>query len=166
MSVPAAGDVLSGAVAHIDLVIGDLDRSLAFYLGLLAPLGWRTHGTIEGERGERVVYLQSADRTQLGLRERPGSADPGQAPDRYEIGLHHLAFRAGSREAVIERGRWLREQGATLESAPAEREYAPGYFALFVLDPDGLKLEIVHLPPTRSDFERATARRGPEAADG
>jgi glyoxylase I family protein len=149
--LPSAGDTLTGAVAHIDIVVGDLARSLAFYRGLLEPLGWWTSGTIVGERGERVVYLQGADRTQLGLREPPAGAAPPRPPDRYDVGLHHLAFRAVSRELVLDRASWLRERGAAIESGPEEHDYAPGYFAVFFFDPDGLKLEVVHLPPNAGD---------------
>jgi glyoxylase I family protein len=60
------------------------------------------------------------------------------------LGIHHIAFTASSREAVGERARWCREQGAQIESGPREYDYTPGYYALFLHDPDGVKLEIVH----------------------
>ena len=41
---------------------------------------------------------------------------------------------------------WLREQGADIEGGPGERDYTPGYYAVFFFDPDGLKLEVVHQP--------------------
>jgi catechol 2,3-dioxygenase-like lactoylglutathione lyase family enzyme len=66
--------------------------------------------------------------------------------DRYRIGLHHLAFEAVSRSDVDERAAWLRAQNVELESEPQEYTYIPGYYAVFFYDPDGLKLEIVHVP--------------------
>ena len=45
---------------------------------------------------------------------------------------------------------WLREEGAEIEGGPGERDYTPGYYAVFFLDPDGLKLEVVHQPPRPS----------------
>ena len=51
-----------------------------------------------------------------------------------------------SREAVDERAAWLAERGAEIESGPAEYWYLPGYYAVFFYDPDGIKLELVHLP--------------------
>jgi glyoxylase I family protein len=128
-----------GSVDHIDLVVSDLDRSLAFYRGLLAPLGYTRESEITGERGERIVYLGHADSTAVGLRQ---AQSPG-APDRYAVGLHHLCFRGASREQVDERAAWAKGNGATIESEPREYDYAPGYYAFFA-DPDGLKLEIVH----------------------
>jgi catechol 2,3-dioxygenase-like lactoylglutathione lyase family enzyme len=137
---------MTSEIAHLDVVVCDLERSAAFYGELLAPLGWRTHGTIVGERGERVVYLQAAHGTQLGLREPPAAAARPRPPDRYDVGMHHLAFGADSREVVRDRARWLRDRGARLESGPQEYDYAPGYYSVFFLDPDGLKLEVLHLP--------------------
>ena len=66
--------------------------------------------------------------------------------DRYRIGLHHLAFEADSRGLVEDRASWVRAQGLELESEPQEYTYLPGYFAVFFYDPDGLKLEILHVP--------------------
>ncbi len=146
MSLPLSRGPLTGAIAHIDIVVGDLERSLDFYCGLLEPLGWRRHGVIVGERGERVVYLAARDGAQVGLRARPAAAGRPGGPDRYDVGLHHLAFRATSRDAVTERARWLAALGAEIESGPREYGYTPGYFAVFFFDPDGLKLEIVHIP--------------------
>ena len=45
------------AIDHLDLVVSSLERSLAFYSGLLRYLGYVHRGEIEGERGERVLYL-------------------------------------------------------------------------------------------------------------
>jgi glyoxylase I family protein len=98
-------------------------------------------GDIVGERGERVTYLGSDAGGELGLRERLSEDRP---PDRYAVGLHHVAFRAGSRETVDDRAAWLRAGGHEIESGPREYDYSPGYYAVFFYDPDGLKLEIVH----------------------
>ena len=137
---------MDGGVDHLDLVVSDLERSLAFYRALLAPLGYTRLSEIEGERSERVLYLGREDGIgSVSLRRR--QSDAPRAPyDRYDIGLHHLAFRAPSREAIHERANWLRAQGTEIESGPDEYPYADGYYAVFFYDPDGLKLEIVHRP--------------------
>ena len=132
----------STGVHHVDLVVSSIERSLPFYRDLLAPLGWHRVGEVEGERGETIWYL-SGPGTSVGLRE--AQAEGGH--DRYRVGLHHLAFEASSRAVVDERADWLRERGAELESGPEEYGYIPGYYAVFFYDPDGLKLEIVHIPP-------------------
>ena len=60
--------------------------------------------------------------------------------------MHHVAFEASSREVVDERHSWLMERGGEIESPPKEYAYIPGYYAFFFYDPDGIKLEIVHVP--------------------
>ena len=131
----------SSGVHHVDLVVSSIERSLPFYRDLLAPLGFHRIGEVEGERGETIWYLSGAD-CSIGLRE-----SQSEGPfDRYRVGLHHLALEAGSRAVVNERAEWLRAQGAEIESGPEEYSYVPGYYAVFFYDPDGIKLEIVHVP--------------------
>src|SRR3954447_1210056 len=125
---------------HVDLVAADLERSLEFYRGLLGPLGWTRETPIEGERGERVVYLGLDGTGQaIGLREAQSAGEP----DRYAVGMHHLCLDVGTREAVDERCEWARANGATIESEPQEWPYAPGYYAVFLRDPSGIKVELV-----------------------
>ena len=132
----------STGVHHVDLVVSSIERSLAFYTELLGPLGYHTVSEVEGERGETIWYIGGPG-TSIGLRE---SQSGSGGSDRYSLGLHHLAFEAASRADVDERAAWLRAQGAELESEPQEYAYSPGYYAVFFFDPDGLKLEIVHVP--------------------
>jgi len=139
-----AAEAPAPAVDHLDLVVTDLGVSLDFYNGLLAPLGFDRNTEITGERGERVVYIGGTG-TSVSLRQAQSAAHPVPY-DRYAVGIHHLCFGAPSREAVDERAAWLRERGATIESGPAEYDYMPGYYAVFFHDPDGLKLEIKHVP--------------------
>jgi glyoxylase I family protein len=128
-------------VHHVDLVVSSIERSLPFYRELLAPLGYHRISEVEGERGETIWYLSGPD-VAIGLR----AAQTGGGHDRYRIGLHHLAFEAWSRSGVDERAAWVREQGVEIESGPQEYAYSPGYYAVFFYDPDGIKLEIVHVP--------------------
>ena len=128
-------------IHHVDLVVSSVGRSLPFYRELLAPLGYHRIAEVEGERGETIWYLGGSD-VALGLR----AAQTGGDHDRYRVGLHHVAFEAWSRAIVDERAAWLVEQGATIESGPEEYGYMPGYYAVFFYDPDGIKLEIVHVP--------------------
>lgn len=133
-------------VDHLDLAVTDLERSLEFYRDLLAPLGYTRESRITGERGERITYLgRIGGGGSLGLRAR--QSDAHSVPyDRYAVGVHHIAFSAPSRAVVDDRARWLAEQGLTIESGPQEYDYAPGYYAVFFYDPDGIKLEVVYTP--------------------
>ena len=121
--------IVSG-VDHLDLVVTDLERSLEFYNGLLEPLGFTRNSEIEGERGERVVYIGGSGGPSVSLRQAQSDAHPTPY-DRYAVGIHHLCFHAESREQVDERAAWLRERGSEIESGPKEYEYSPGYYAVF-----------------------------------
>ena len=133
----------SSGVHHVDLVVSSVERSLPFYRELLGPLGWHGVHEVEGERGETIYYLYGPG-SSIGLREAQTPSD--QPIDRYRVGLHHLALEAPSRAVVNERAEWVRDHGGTIESGPEEYWYSPGYYAVFFYDPDGMKLEIVHVP--------------------
>ena len=131
------------AIDHLDLVVTDLERSLRFYVELLRPLGYTRTAEIEGEQGERVVYVgRPTGFGSVSVRAAKGRREY----DRYDVGVHHVAFSAVSRAVVDDRAAWLRSNGATIESGPEEYDYTPGYYAVFFYDPDGIKLEIVHRP--------------------
>ncbi|MGI9099156.1 MAG: VOC family protein [Solirubrobacteraceae bacterium] len=155
-------------IDHLDLVVTSLERSLAFYRGLLEPLGYVRVSEIEGERGERVVYLgRIGGMGSVSLREAQSDAHPVPY-DRYAVGLHHLALSASSRSAVDERAEWLRAREAQIESGPQEYGYTPGYYAVFFYDPDGIKLELVHRPAERatSSTRSGASRCGSSASNG
>jgi glyoxylase I family protein len=133
----------SSGVHHVDLVVSSIERSLPFYRDLLGPLGWHGISEVEGERGETIWYLWGPG-SSVGLRAAQSETAGGF--DRYRIGLHHLAFEAYSRGLVDERAEWLGQQEIEIESGPQEYAYQPGYYAVFFYDPDGLKLEILHIP--------------------
>ena len=142
-------------IDHLDLEETSLERSLAFYRGLLEPLGYVRLSEIVGERGERVLYIgRIGGMGSVSLRAAQSDAHPVPY-DRYGVGLHHLAFSADSRATVDERAGWLREQGAEIESGPQEYDYTPGYYAVFFYDPDAIKLELVHRP-AKPDLEAQT----------
>ena len=82
-------------IHHVDLAVGDVERSLAFYLDLLGSLGLREEVRYDTYRGsEEVIYLQFGD-SMLGLR----PADGGEHT-YYDVGLEHLAFRVDTVEEV------------------------------------------------------------------
>lgn len=145
------------AIDHLDLVVSSLPRSLDFYRGLLGPLGYVHEGDIAGERGERAVYLsRHGGGGSLSLRERQ-STERSVPYDRYDLGLHHLAFAASSRATVDGCAAWAHHNEAEVESGPREYDYTPGYYAVFIHDPDGIKLEIVHRPAERDLVSRIAA---------
>ena len=122
---------------HIDLTVNDMARSVAFYDMVLSALGFRR---ISG--GDTVVWRGVG--LEIGIR---AAVEDSRCErfDRYRVGLHHLAFRAASREAVDRFHEFLRRQNVEILDAPADYpQYEPGYYAVFFADPDGIKLELVH----------------------
>ncbi len=76
-------------------------------------------------------------------------ADPRFADDPHDAtrpGLHHYCFRARSRGDIDELYVFLKELGATMVRTPEEGPWAPGYYSLSFLDPDGIRLEVNHVP--------------------
>jgi hypothetical protein len=84
----------------------------------------------------------------MGEPSRPESRD--RKYDRYAPGPHHLAFHAESREVVDAVHRAMLAADATVLDPPTDYGgqpgYAEGYYAVFFADPDGIKLEVAHIP--------------------
>ena len=64
----------------------------------------------------------------------------------YNVGLHHIAFAAPSRDAVDELLPRAEGAGVTVLEPPAEYPYVPGFYAVYFSDPDGMKLEYAFTP--------------------
>jgi glyoxylase I family protein len=145
--------VRSTGVHHVDLVVSDLERSLVFYVELLAPLGWHGVSNARGERGETIHYLYGPG-SSVGLRQAP-VPEAGLPVDRYRIGLHHLCFEVSDSKELEDAAQRVHKLGARITDGPREfPEYRPGYRALFFEDPDGIKLELVWTPPGTYDYQR------------
>jgi catechol 2,3-dioxygenase-like lactoylglutathione lyase family enzyme len=133
-------------VDHIDLAVSDVDRSLAFYLGMLGPIGLAVEGRFRSYRGsEEIVYLGfghehvpgTQPETRLGLRK----ADGGEHR-YYEVGIEHLAFTLDARSEVDDAYERCLSMDARIHYPPEEE--LPGYYTFFVFDPDGIRIELNH----------------------
>lgn len=131
---------LRGAVHHIDLTVRDMAASAPLYDALLGFLGYRR---ARQEAAIRVWDLVRDGQVVGGVALRAASST--RAHDRYAAGLHHLAFHAADRADVDRAYVLMKEKGAVILDAPAEYpQYGAGYYAVFLADPDGIKLEVVH----------------------
>ncbi len=126
-------------IHHVDLAVTDVERSLTFYLGLLGPLGWVEEVRYETYRGtEEVVYLEDPNTgSMLGLR----PADGGRHR-YYDVGIEHLAFEVDSREEVEAAHDRCVADGARIHHPPEPDNDVEDYYAFFVFDPDGMRIEI------------------------
>jgi catechol 2,3-dioxygenase-like lactoylglutathione lyase family enzyme len=130
-------------IHHVDLAVSDVDRSLAFYLELLGPLGWAEEVRYPTYRGtEEVVYMMDpATGAMLGLR-----AADGGAHHYYDVGIEHLAFEVDARAEVDAAHERCVAGGANIHFPPEEDRDVEGYYALFVFDPDGIRIEVFTWP--------------------
>jgi glyoxylase I family protein len=131
-------------IHHVDLAVTDVERSLAFYLALLGPVGlreWQRFPTYRGS--EEVVYLAVGEGEQAFFGLRP--ADGGDHR-YYEVGLEHLAFYVDTPEEVDDAYQRALEFGARIHYPPEEDKDLPGYYELFVFDPDGHRIEVACAP--------------------
>ena len=69
----------------------------------------------------------------------------GREHDLLAPGLHHVAFAAESQATVDEVGAVLARLGAEILQGPRPYDHEPDRYAVFFLDPDGIKLEVIHV---------------------
>jgi catechol 2,3-dioxygenase-like lactoylglutathione lyase family enzyme len=139
---PAPGDnpgMEINGVAHIILSVRSMEASRGFYGALLEHMGLT-------RIVDTPVYLYYVGgRTAVGLR----PVDPENLAERFSqgrCGLHHVCFRARSREDVDAIYATVAELGATIVHPPREEPWAPGYYSVLFEDPDGIRIEMNHVP--------------------
>ena len=115
-------------VDHIQLVVSDLDASLKFYAAVFDALDIPM-----GDSGGDFFWAD-----ELFVSTPDSKAAAGALTGRC-----HLAFQARSRDMVDTFHKQALANGGKDHGAPGEREYHPGYYAAFVLDPDGNNIEAV-----------------------
>ena len=131
----------TGGVHHVILTVNDLARSSRFYAALMPRLGYP--GVVE-YAGASVGWFGPGGSFWI---KRADARYAGEAFSKDRVGLCEVAFRAGSRAQVDALAAGVAALGGTILDLPREYpEYVPGYYALFFADPDGIKLELVHIP--------------------
>jgi catechol 2,3-dioxygenase-like lactoylglutathione lyase family enzyme len=115
-------------IDHIQLVVRDIGASRRFYQAVFAvleiPVGGEAHDFFWAEE----LFVSTAD----------SKAAAGKL-----TGRHHLAFQARDRAMVEAFHAAGLEAGGVDNGKPGERPYHPGYYAAFLLDPDGNNIEAV-----------------------
>jgi len=126
-------------VAHVMLTVSDFDACLPFYERVLTFLGMIPVINVDG-----MLYCVGG-RTAVGIMR----AEERSRRERFvqlRVGLHHLCFRARERSDVDALHALLVEIGATIVHPPEEGPWAPGYYSVLFEDPDGIRLEVNHVP--------------------
>jgi catechol 2,3-dioxygenase-like lactoylglutathione lyase family enzyme len=126
-------------MAHVILTVRDFAKARAFYGALLPFLGLKP--VVDAAN----YYYCVGGRTALGIR----PAAPERAAEAFtqeRSGLHHLCFRARSREDIEELHRFLVAQRALIVHPPEDGAWAPGYYSVLFEDPDGIRLELNFVP--------------------
>ena len=113
-------------IAHTTLHVSDYEKSKAFYVQALAPLGY----TNNMEEGEAAGFNDGKNTDFWMVRMDP-------------VVPTHLAFEARGREEVEAFYKAALSAGATDNGSPGYRDYWRGYYAAFVYDPDGHNIEAV-----------------------
>lgn len=136
-------------IAHIQLTVIDAERCLPFWERFCHFMGMETL-----IKGDDVLYCIGG-RTGILIREAPKSPQPDQKQehpggpfDQDRAGLHHFCFRARSREDVEAVQSFIEsDPDATVVHGPEEGgHFAPGYYSILFTDPDGIRVEVNHVP--------------------
>ena len=99
----------------------------------------------EAGSGQRIRILLRR-RTNRRAISKPAPEHEGERFVQTRVGLHHVCFRARSREDVDEAHAFLKTLDATIIRAPQEDGWAPGYYSILFEDPDGVRLELNFVP--------------------
>ena len=122
-------------IDHLGVQVADVSASLGFYLTVFEPIGLR-----------EAMRFPAGDSFVVGLSGRDGVPgfwlSPAQRDEAREL---HVAFAAASRAEVDAVHQAALGAGAEVLHAPREfPEYHPGYYGVFLRDPDGHNVEAVH----------------------
>ena len=120
-------------IAHTTLPVSNYSKSKAFYSDVLSTLGYRNN----------MEYGKSA-----GFND--GKNTDFWISEEKSVVPTHLAFETSSRKKVEAFHKAALAAGAKDNGAPGYRDYSPGYFAAFVIDPDGNNIEAVWYDPSKA----------------
>lgn len=122
-------------IDHLTIRVENFERSKKFYDKLLKFLGfeleWEFDHVAGWNNGKAMFWIGEADAEGKKHKHRIGN-----------IGFHRYAFELEDRKDVDELHEFLKRERVTVVDPPADYpDYGEGYYAVFFLDPDGLKLE-------------------------
>ena len=124
-------------VDHLVIRVSDLARSKRFYDAVLGFMGfeqeWDLGDVVGWNNGVTMFWIGQADAKGKRHKHRKG-----------DVGYHHYAFELAERAQVDDLYAFLQAQKVEIVDPPAAYpSYGEGYYAVFFLDPDGLRLEVM-----------------------
>lgn len=132
-------------IDHIYITVSDLSRSEQFYDVLLKDiLGFRKNSFALNDE----PHIQYFNR-HFGYVLRPQRV--AQSHEPYAPGLHHFCLRVDSIAEVVEVADALLAAGMVARPARLYPDYAPDYWATYMTDPDGIRLEVTNYRQERRD---------------
>ncbi len=126
-------------IAHVMLTVSNFDACLPFYEQVLAFLGLRPVLNADG-----FLYCVGG-RTAVGIVQAE-DYHQGERFVQLRVGLHHVCFRARERADVDAVHEFLVGIGAKIVHPPEDGAWAPGYYSVLFEDPDGIRIEVNHVP--------------------
>lgn len=144
-------------VNHVDLSVLAYDESLPFYDRMFGWLGYASFTT--GGTPYTATYYVAFPHSYVGIHPAGESFTARLGFAEGAPGIHHVALWARRRREVDRFHRdFLVPEGIEVTDPPAEYAvYAPGYYAVFFLDPTGIRWELAHIPllPTPAQIARS-----------
>lgn len=127
-------------IDHTIVTVNNYEQAGRFYGWLMPKIGYsggeHDYGAMKGWMGKGMSFWIK-------------KADARFASDSFNkdrVGLCEIAFKGDSRIQIDALAKDIEANGGKILDPPKEYDYAPGYYAVFFTDPDGIKLEIVHIP--------------------
>lgn len=124
---------------HVEIYVSNLEISHAFWAGLLAQIGYEKESSWDD--GFTLAHADDAYLTFVQVAEKHAH----RAYHRSGVGLNHLAFRVRDREGVDKLRDYCQENGIVrlYEDRYPFANGGSDYYALFIEDPDRIKVEFV-----------------------
>ena len=126
-------------IAHLMLTVSNFEACQPFYEKLLTFLGLKPVINADG-----MLYCVGG-RTAVGIM-RAEERYKDERFVQFRVGLHHVCFRARERQDVDTFYDFLKTLGAKIIHPPEDGPWAPGYYSVLCEDPDGIRLEMNHVP--------------------
>ena len=129
-------------IAHIQMTVNNIERCLPFWEKLCHFLEMKTL-----VKNETTLYCIGS-RTGILIREAP-EEKRHISFDQDTSGLHHFCFRARSREDVDAIHAFIQAElsdASILREPELGEHFAPGYYSILFEDPDGIRVEVNHVP--------------------